>query len=224
MNPDSVAKRLLALKGVKRDALNALLQHQGVARPRIRRCGPAHDAPLSSGQQRLWFLHQWNPESAAYNVPAVIPLPAHVDAGVVQRAVAEIVRRHWSLRTVFQQTPDGPVQRVLPETAPALHIVGVNGESEHHRRLTLTQMATQEAQRPFNLTTGPLLRSVLYELQTSSVLLLTMPHIVSDGWSVGIVVHELTHARRRLRTRRGVAAVGAAGAGTSTSRSGSETR
>jgi amino acid adenylation domain-containing protein len=188
----SAAQRLLALPRQRREALNALLQRGQSARLPLRPRHLIREIQLSYGQQRLWFLHQSDPASPAYNIPAVVPLPDTLDAGVVRRALAEILRRHSVLRTVFRATQDGPVQDILPVGAPDLRVVTIHGASDEERRRRLASLAADETKRPFDLASGPVLRSVLFRLaDADSVLLMTMPHIVSDGWSLGILFHEL---------------------------------
>ena len=188
----SAAQRLLALPRHKRKALDALLQRGQGARPPLRPRHLTRGIPLSYNQQRLWFLHQSDPATPAYNIPAVVPLPGTLDAGVVRRALAEILRRHSVLRTVFRTTKDGPVQDILPGYEPELRRVTVDGASDEERRQRLAALVVEETKRPFDLASGPLLRSVLFGLaDTDAVLLMTMPHIVSDGWSLGILLHEL---------------------------------
>jgi amino acid adenylation domain-containing protein len=190
----SAAQRLLALPHQRREALNALLQRGQGARLPLRPRHLTREIQLSYGQQRLWFLHQSDPASPAYNIPAVVPLPGTLDAGVVRRALAEILRRHSVLRTVFRTTQDGPVQDILPVDGPDLRVVTVHGASDEERRQRLASLAADETKRPFDLASGPVLRSVLFRLadtDADAVLLMTMPHIVSDGWSLGILFHEL---------------------------------
>jgi amino acid adenylation domain-containing protein len=188
----SAAQRFLALPRQRREALNAMLQRGQSARLPLRPRHLTREIPLSYGQQRLWFLHQSDPASPAYNIPAVVLLPGTLDSGVVRRALAEILRRHSVLRTVFRMTQDGPVQDILSVDGPDLRVVTVDGASDEERRQQLASLASEETKRPFDLANGPVLRSVLFRLaDADSVLLITMPHIVSDGWSLGILFHEV---------------------------------
>lgn len=191
----SAAQRLLALPRHKREALDALLQRGQGARPPLRPRHLTRGIPLSYNQQRLWFLHQSDPATPAYNIPAVVPLRGELDAGVVRRALAEILRRHSVLRTVFRTTKEGPVQDILPVLSvegPELRLVTVDGACGEERRRQLAALVVEETKRPFDLASGPLFRSVLFGLaDADAVLLMTMPHIVSDGWSLGILLHEL---------------------------------
>ncbi|MGK3959181.1 non-ribosomal peptide synthase/polyketide synthase [Sorangium sp. So ce118] len=142
--------------------------------------------PLSFAQQRLWFLDRLEPDSAFYNVPAVVRLSGRLDVGALARSLQEVVRRHEALRTVFPTTLGGEAHQAIASAFEvSLPIVDVQ-EPEVRRR------AEEEAQVPFDLAKGPLLRTTLLRLgEQEHVLLLTLHHIVSDGWSLGVLVREL---------------------------------
>ncbi len=167
--------------------------------------------PLSFAQERLWFLDQLQPGSPFYNLSAALRLAGDLDARALAAAFAEIVRRHEALRTTFPGTGGVPVQRIAPAAAASLPILDLSGlpdpEGEARRRVEeLTAL-------PFDLETGPLLRLALLRLgEREHVLLIAMHHIVSDGWSLGVLVAEggaLYRAFVEGRHRR-VAAVAAA--------------
>ncbi|HET9226556.1 MAG TPA: condensation domain-containing protein, partial [Thermoanaerobaculia bacterium] len=143
---------------------------------------PRDEPPvLSFAQQRLWFLDQLEPGSPVYNIPAAIELNGRLDVAALAAAFGELVRRHEVLRTTFQPMP------VIAESAFELPIVDLEGHGEEADRL-----AAAEARRPFDLSKGPLLRATLLRLEAERhVALVTMHHIVSDGWSLGILVREL---------------------------------
>ena len=143
------------------------------------------EAPLSFAQERLWFLDRLAPGLPVYNMPALLRLPGPVDEAALERALAEIARRHEVLRTVFPVSGDGPVQRVLPTGFPFSVVDLPESEARH--------FAEAEARRPFDLTQGPLARALL--LRTGGEarrLLLVFHHIVFDGWSTGVLLGELT--------------------------------
>ena len=144
--------------------------------------------PLSFAQARLWFLYQLEPASAAYNVPAAVHLRGRLDRAVMAASLGEVARRHESLRTRFVaelQVVDPPSTVALPEID--LASLPVERGLREARRL-----AREEALRPFDLTAGPLLRSALVSLGAEEqVLLLTMHHVVSDGWSLRLLAGEL---------------------------------
>ncbi|HEY0409034.1 MAG TPA: condensation domain-containing protein, partial [Candidatus Dormibacteraeota bacterium] len=185
-----------------------------VARPAAERtAGDAGDLPLSFGQERLWFLDQLTPGGTAYNVPVAIRLRGSLDAAALAGTFGEIVRRHESLRTTFAAGDAGAWQRVGPPTfaaRAALSCIDLGGLPAAARMATGIALAMAEAERPFDLARGPLLRTALVRLSGSKeageagdhLLLVTMHHIVSDGWSIGILVHELGALYAAARERR----------------------
>jgi len=145
--------------------------------------------PLSFGQQRLWFLDRLEPNSSAYNIPAAVRLTGSLNLNVLELSINEIVRRHEALRTTFAEMGGQPVQVVAPELVFRPPLVDLGHLAD--REAAALRLATQEAQQPFDLGTGPLLRITLLRLGPEDhVVLLTMHHIVSDGWSMDIFVRE----------------------------------
>ncbi|HEV7474838.1 MAG TPA: amino acid adenylation domain-containing protein [Pyrinomonadaceae bacterium] len=149
--------------------------------------------PLSFAQQRLWFMDQLEPQRAIYNIPDSHYFEGPLNLEALERSLSEIVRRHESLRTTFQTIAGGPVQVIAEPQAVKLDVIDLSklpaaeGEAEAQR------LGDEEARRPFDLTRGPLLRVRLVRLaDTEHVLLLTMHHIISDGWSIGVLGRELT--------------------------------
>ncbi|WP_437299547.1 non-ribosomal peptide synthase/polyketide synthase [Sorangium sp. So ce426] len=147
--------------------------------------------PLSYAQQRLWFLWQLEPESAAYNVPFAVKLVGGVNPEALADTFAALVERHEALRTTFGQE-DGQGYQVIRDAArlaiPRVDLRGLPG-AERERRAR--ELAEEEASRPFDLERDELLRVTLLELSDSEhVLLVTMHHIVSDGWSMSILVKD----------------------------------
>ncbi|MBZ4422888.1 non-ribosomal peptide synthase/polyketide synthase [Myxococcus sp. RHST-1-4] len=149
-------------------------------------------AELSFAQQRLWFLDQYQPGSALYNVPAALRMEGTLDVGALERAFAELVRRHQSLRTTFQAREAGPVQVIAPEWTSRLERESLGHLPEPEREAEAPRLAREEARRPFDLSSGPLLRARLLSLsERSHLLLVTMHHIISDGWSTGVLIREV---------------------------------
>jgi amino acid adenylation domain-containing protein len=149
-------------------------------------------APLSFAQRRLWFLDQLEPGSAAYILPLQLRLPVPVDATILERALAEIVRRHGSLRTRFVVEAGEPVQVVAPHLPLPIAVEDLTELAPEARTAELEQRARDEAQRPFDLSRGPLLRCRLIRLAPEDhALLLTLHHIITDGWSMTVLVREL---------------------------------
>jgi amino acid adenylation domain-containing protein len=149
--------------------------------------------PLSFAQQRLWFIDQLEPNSLLYNIPAALRVEGPLRAEVLALCLGEIVRRHESLRTVFLSKEGSPVQVIQPAHPFQLAVVDLSGLSEKVREPSALTLAAEEAARPFDLGLGPLLRSMLLRLADDDhIALLTMHHIVSDGWSMGILIREVT--------------------------------
>ncbi len=159
------------------------------------------DLPLSFSQERLWFLDQLEPGSAAYNIPAAFTLSGTLDVAALRSAFVEIVRRHEALRTSFVEVEGRPAQRIAPasgldsglEILLAVPMVDLSGLGAEERERELSRLAAEEAGRPFDLSAGPLVRLTLLRLDEGEHAgLLNMHHIVSDGWSIGVLVSELT--------------------------------
>ncbi|HEU4454891.1 MAG TPA: amino acid adenylation domain-containing protein, partial [Longimicrobium sp.] len=149
--------------------------------------------PLSFAQQRLWFLHQLDPSSAAYNVPAALRLRGALDERALARALAEVVRRHEALRTRFEARGGVAAQVVDASAALAVPSVDLSALDEGDREATARRLAREEALRPFDLSVAPLLRATLARLAEGEwILLLTMHHVAGDGWSLEVLARELS--------------------------------
>ena len=185
----------------------------------------AGSAPLSYAQQRLWFIHQLDPTSVAYNIPLAVRLSGRLDIAALRATLTEVVRRHEALRTTFAVRDGQPQQLIHPPAELELPITDLRPSEEicvfaedGRPRSAAPTVATFEAQRiageearlPFDLEQGPLLRARLLRLsEEEHVLLVTMHHIVSDGWSMGVLVKEVaalyTPTHRRAGGARGAA-------------------
>ncbi len=159
--------------------------------------------PLSFAQQRLWFLDSVRPGTAIYNLTQAYELRGGLAAAVLGAALAEVVRRHEALRTRFVTTPEtgGPRQVVAPpaERPQPLPVVDLAGLPEPARSAEAERLADAESRRPYDLQRGPLLRASLLRLGGDEHrLLLGMHHIISDGWSVGVLVEEVSALYRAL--------------------------
>ncbi|HSF40783.1 MAG TPA: amino acid adenylation domain-containing protein, partial [Thermoanaerobaculia bacterium] len=147
---------------------------------------------LSFAQQRLWILEQLEPGSPLYNIPAKVELTGRLDRAALAAALGEVVRRHEALRTTFPELAGEPVQVVTEPTGFVLPRVDLQGVPESLRAGEESRLAAAEARRPFDLGRGPLLRATLLQAGAGRhVLLLNLHHIVSDGWSMGVLVREL---------------------------------
>ncbi|HEX4497401.1 MAG TPA: amino acid adenylation domain-containing protein, partial [Thermoanaerobaculia bacterium] len=165
--------------------------------PRLPRVAGENAFPVSAAQQRLWFLDRLEPGSPLYNLPAAFEVTGRLDVAVLAAALREIVRRHEALRTRFAMGPAGPVQVVHPtgvggELPFAFATADLRSLPAQDRRAEAWGRATQESRRPFHLSRGPLLRTLLLRLADEEhLVVLTLHHVVSDGWSMGILVREI---------------------------------
>ncbi|HYG61743.1 MAG TPA: condensation domain-containing protein, partial [Thermoanaerobaculia bacterium] len=149
--------------------------------------------PLSFAQQRLWFIDQLEPGTSLYNIPVALRIEGPLRLEVLALCLSEIVRRHEALRTVFAAPEGTPIQVIQPATPFVLPMVDLSGLPESRREPLALSLAGEETSRPFDLACGPLLRGVLLQLdEDDHVAALTLHHIVSDGWSMGILVREMT--------------------------------
>jgi alpha-ketoglutarate-dependent taurine dioxygenase len=151
----------------------------------IPRADRSQPLPLSSSQQRLWFLDQLQPGSASYNIAGATRLNGHLDVQAFQRAFNEIIARHEALRASFSAIDGNPVQLIAPQLVITAPVVDLSELPETQVEAEIQRLTTFEAQRAFDLRTAPLLRIILLrESEESHVLFLTMHHIVSDAWSL----------------------------------------
>jgi amino acid adenylation domain-containing protein len=147
---------------------------------------------LSFAQQRLWFLDRLEPDSDLYNIPAAVRLNGNLNVAALQESFNEIVRRHETLRTRFKVFLGEPEQVIGPAKGSELPVTDLRQLSMMEREARAKLLTTEEARRPFNLSTGPLFRISLLRLgEDEHILLLTMHHIISDGWSMGIFIQEM---------------------------------
>ncbi|WP_282362188.1 non-ribosomal peptide synthetase, partial [Pseudomonas sp. PS01300] len=150
---------------------------------------------LSYAQQRMWFLWQLDPHSGAYNLPGAVRLNGVLDVAALERAFSLLVARHEVLRTVFRSQPDGSVQQVPLEHAVRLEQLDLSAVPAAAREARVQHEAQQESLRAFDLAQGPLLRLRLLKLdEQAHVLLLTLHHIVADGWSMNILIDEFARS------------------------------
>jgi len=150
-------------------------------------------APASFAQERLWLLEQITPGTPTYNIPAAIRLHGDLNIPALAQVVNEIARRHAALRTVFGAEGGQPVQKIQPVGPPRpLPVIDVSALAEEARMAEIDRLAAGEAMRPFDLERGPLFRaSLLHAGPREHVVLYTMHHIVSDGWSMGVFSREV---------------------------------
>ncbi|MEG4024268.1 amino acid adenylation domain-containing protein [Microcoleus sp. S13C4] len=148
--------------------------------------------PLSFAQQRLWFLDQLVPNNPFYNVPAALRLTGSLNFSALQQTFNEIVRRHEALRTTLAVVSGQAVQRIAAAFHLPINVVDLRNLPKESRQTEANRLTAQEAQRSFNLSNDLLLRVTLLQLDdTEYLLMLNMHHIVSDGWSIGVLIQEL---------------------------------
>ncbi|MGK7932257.1 MAG: HAD-IIIC family phosphatase, partial [Microcystaceae cyanobacterium] len=153
--------------------------------------------PLSYAQQRLWFLDQLEGENATYNIPAAIQLTGNLNIQALENSLNDIVERHESLRTRFTSIEGEAIQIIESERTINLEIINLETLEETQKQQQKQTLINHEASLPFNLANDPLIRSKLIKLDNNNhILLITMHHIISDGWSMGIFVEELSQLYR----------------------------
>ncbi|MET0395315.1 MAG: amino acid adenylation domain-containing protein, partial [Longimicrobiaceae bacterium] len=170
-----------------------LRSHGGAAAPPLLPAPRGRPLPLSFSQQRLWFLDRMEPVNAHHNIPFALRLRGPLDAGALGRALAEVLRRHEALRTVFREDDAGPVQVVLPADGFRLPVVELGGLPEAARERAMRERAEAELGRPVDLEAGPLMRAALLRMgRGEHVLLLMVHHAAGDAWSFGVLYRELS--------------------------------
>src|SRR5262249_6912007 len=179
--------------------IHALRREQkGITQPPIKPMPLGLPKPLSFAQQRLWFLDQLQTNKTLYNMPSSLRLKGSLDVAALERSLSEIVRRHEPLRTVFltnnwSATNWELSQEIKPARPIRMGKIDLSALQHVCREKELSMLTRAEAHRPFDLAAGPLVRASLLRLDAEEhVLLLTFHHIVMDGWSIGILVKELT--------------------------------
>lgn len=177
----------------KKAILDALLDKEGMAStedkiPRRRESGPA---PLSFSQQRLWFFDQFEPASFVYNVLTPVSLRGNLDVSALQEAFNHLVRRHEALRTTFELREGQPVQIIGQQQSIPIRRIDLSHQARPEQQEQFHAVFNDETCRPFDLKKGPLLRITLVRMAAEEhALLLAMHHIVTDGWSMNILVRE----------------------------------
>ncbi|KAA8701250.1 non-ribosomal peptide synthetase [Pseudomonas proteolytica] len=165
-------------------------RHQQTAIGKVDRSQPV---PLSYSQQRMWFLWQMEPDSPAYNVGGMARLRGVLDVGRFEAALQALIMRHETLRTTFPSIDGVARQKVAAQSSVRMSWQDFSGLTEAERQLRLQQLADQEAHSPFNLETGPLLRACLVKAgDQEHYLVLTLHHIVTEGWAMDIFARELS--------------------------------
>ncbi|PSF37371.1 non-ribosomal peptide synthetase [Aphanothece hegewaldii CCALA 016] len=183
---DELTKRIAALSPEKRAIFEQKLkQINSPQKPTITKRSDLNSSPLSFAQERLWFLHQLDPTNAAYHIPIAWHFTGQLDFQKLQDSINIIIQRHEALRTRFPTKEGKPYQDILSHLKLEIPVI-------HLAQEQVKQFTKEEAKRPFNLETGPLLRIALLQLSPQeSILLVIFHHIIADGWSRGIFLKEL---------------------------------
>jgi amino acid adenylation domain-containing protein len=179
---------------IKRELLASLLAREGIefsqGIPKRKTSGAV---PLSFAQQRLWFMEQLNPGSALYNCPRVVRLEGRLALDTLERVINEIVKRHEALRTRFEVEESAPMQVIDTWEPRRLEVIDLSSLPREQREKEVGDRVCEEAITGFDLSSGPLLRVKVLKLQEEDhVVLFTTHHIVSDAWSMGILVREVS--------------------------------
>ncbi len=173
------------------DKLSGRLREGGRKRPGLEGRARPERLRLSYAQQRLWFLDQLEGTSTEYNMPQALRLKGELDRGALEKTINAIVERHESLRTHFAMVEGEPVQVIERELRIAVPLEDLSGKGEEEREERVKAAMREEASKPFDLSRGPVVRMSLLKLgEQEHVLLRTMHHIVSDGWSQGVFNRE----------------------------------
>ena len=150
--------------------------------------------PASFAQDRLWFLDQLEPGTAAYNLVRAFRITGPLNVNALTSAIGAVIRRHESLRTIFESVDGEARQVVLSDVDVQVPILNLAHFPESEREPEALRIASEEGKKPFDLTRGPLLRTALLQLSRDQyILVLAMHHIVTDGWSISILFRELAH-------------------------------
>jgi non-ribosomal peptide synthetase component F/NRPS condensation-like uncharacterized protein len=193
------------LSAARLELLQTMLRAEGIDRAPTRTVTPRADrtapAPLTFSQNRLWFLDQFAEHDSAYVISAALRVHGPLRFDVFAEACAEVARRHESLRTVFVELDGRPCQVVRDELAPELRVVDLRGTAAGEVVAEVQRREAELIARPFDLAAGPLFRVELLQLgPDDAAVLLNLHHIVSDRWSMGVLMRELTQVYGALLT------------------------
>ncbi|MDZ8137485.1 MAG: amino acid adenylation domain-containing protein [Nostoc sp. DedQUE04] len=193
---DSLTPELLTeLKTQKAEIINFLRQINTAASsqiPPIVACERNGNLPLSFGQQRIWFLHQFEPDSSSNNMPVVVRFTGNLNVAVLEESLREVVRRHEVLRTTFPAVNGKPTQVIATDVSLTLPIIDLRQVPDEQREAEAHLLATKEAHQPFDLGNGPILRVLLLRLSDREHLLIWNMHcIVCDGASSDLFYQDL---------------------------------
>ena len=171
---------------------DALRARSGDHVPPIEKVDRSAPLPASFAQQRLWFLDQLEPNQATYNLPVAVRLRGELDHAAMSLAFDELARRHESLRTTFTAVDGRPIQVIAPSLTIDIPVDDLTHLPEADREAEALRRLKDEARRPFDLATGPLIRVALAKISaTEHVAIVNTHHVISDGWSIGVLVRDM---------------------------------
>ena len=196
-NSQSITQQVAALSPAKRSLLELRMMQKKRrgenASPAIVRMAQRESAPLSNSQQGLWVLNQLMPGESLYHTPTAVRLNGNLDVTALRKALDAIVARHEALRTTFVAVEGTPRQVVEKNISLEMPLIDLTERAETEREEQAQRLLRHEARKPFDLSQGPLIRAILLRLKDEEhILLVTMHHIVTDGWSMGIFNRELS--------------------------------
>jgi amino acid adenylation domain-containing protein len=195
-SPQNLRQRIASLSPAKRALLELVLRQQNATPTSLQsipRRDPRHPVPLSFAQQRLWFLHQVDPQSSLYNMGKALRLSGSLNLQALQNTLDAIVARHEVLRTTFTAVDGVPVQVIAPSHPVRIAVIDLSHLPSAERDAEAERVTRQEAERPFHMASDPMLRATVLRLEPQEhILLLANHHIVSDGWSVAILAREFS--------------------------------
>jgi amino acid adenylation domain-containing protein len=174
-----------------------------VALPKIESLEESSANPLSFAQERMWFVEQLLPDSPVNSIPLALSLEGPLDREALTRTLNEIVRRQSALRTVFENRNGSPFQVVMhfePFEVPVVDLSGID-RAGHHKESQ--RIILDESEKPFSIDNGPLFRFLLIKQQEfDHILIISLHHMISDGWSIGVLFREISHLYRAIVTGR----------------------
>ncbi len=196
-------KRLAGLSPEKRELLLKKLRAQqkpNLKNKRITKRSNPSEYPISSSQARLWFMNQLDPDSAFYNIPSAIRLTGNINLNTLRRSIYEIIRRHEVLRAGFVTNEKGEARQIIvPEYTIEMPLIDISDTAADRMEQKVEALLKADAAKPFDLTKPPLVRSFILKTKANEyVLSLNIHHIVTDGWSIGIIINEIISNYRIL--------------------------
>lgn len=201
LTSDQIAALIGDLSPQQRELFDLMLKEEGLENssnlitPRPRQLSPDgqhYQMPLSFAQQRLWFLDQWEPNSPLYNIPSAVRIIGRLNIDLLRDVLTEIVERHEILRTTFPSSDGQPFQKIARTQTFDLQVVELSALAPQERQARSAQLIEEEAQRPFDLLKGPLMRTTIFKIgEDEYIALFNLHHIISDGWSTGVLVREV---------------------------------